>query len=547
MSTTVIAHDMSTNPGLDLRETWVFTNSAGGAAFDVGTATIALYDRTGAVTTVATVTIGQPTVGTVTVTLPAAQALLLYQAGKGAYRYEVNFTISGVPSFGVAGVLQIMDPGYSISSSGTTAFTANVSGTSVAVAVAVAANTASAVAVADTALNFPGPASAKNVEVELAQLRTFDLNTIAVNDWPPNLSAASRYIDVSDPALCSSTMSPSTQRIELLRFTVTRKITINTVTMAADTTASASLTTGVLGIYAVGDDGQSWPFAQSANDTALFGTIQTIYNKAFSTTGGWPASITLTPGRCYAVACLLDGVTMPTWPAYPAVRNTMQAMHRLRRSGLATSFLGNVPTADASLTQIPFARVYEGGSTNLARSVVLLGDSFFASFPAYVGLGIAQGGSRLHVIRNKGVGGETLANFYARWTTDVLAYSPEWVMIGGASNDIFAEGVDAATVISRYQTIINAAAAAGINLLITTPGSNTAATAGQKTTLGTVRTFLLGLTSTSSLKVCDTGITLTTGDGVTADASKLTDTTHPNAAGLVVLAAALATTVATIT
>jgi lysophospholipase L1-like esterase len=198
----------------------------------------------------------------------------------------------------------------------------------------------------------------------------------------------------------------------------------------------------------------------------------------------------------------------------------------------------------------PWSRLIKGGTTNRAKTAVLFGDSFFApagnGAPAWFGRGNGQGGSRLHPIMVNGVSGETLAQINSRWATDVLAYDPEWCILHGGTNDIFSGGETADTVIGRYETAITNAQAAGIKLLILTPPSQTAASASQKTTLSTVRNYLLSLSETG-VTVCDTGLSLSTGDGVTADATKLADTVHPNATtGRQALADAIAPAIAAI-
>lgn len=362
----------------------------------------------------------------------------------------------------------------------------------------------------------------------------------------PNASSAVRHLDVGTPAgLCSSFVALTSQRAVLIRFTVERALTVNTMIMGGDTTASATLTTARMGLAAVGEDGQAWPLSRSANDPTLFGVVQVLNSKAFSNAGGWPASVTLYPGRVYAACVLLDGVTMPTVVAAPALRTSVQQIHNARRSGAATDFLGNYPVADASILQVPWARLAEGGTTNLARTCVLLGDSFFGSFPTWFGFGNAQGNARLHPLKNAGVGGEDLAQMLARWSTDVAAYDPEWVVLDGGINDVYTTSQTAATVIARYDAIIAQARAEGRKLLICTIGGNTGSTAPQRAVGAAVRTYVLGLGATD-VKIADVGLVLTTGDGVTADATKLVDTVHPNATGITLMAAVIDDVIATI-
>ena len=62
------------------------------------------------------------------------------------------------------------------------------------------------------------------------------------------------------------------------------------------------------------------------------------------------------------------------------------------------------------------------------------------------------------------------------------------------------------------------------------PPPSASFSAGQKTILGTVRAWLLAL-SRPGVTVVDTGMAMSTGDGVTPDGAKSADGIHPNATG----------------
>lgn len=345
-------------------------------------------------------------------------------------------------------------------------------------------------------------------------------------------------LEITPSEFVTSNMDLSSQRVYFVRFTVDRRITIKGVSFASDSTAAAATPTTVrMGLYAISEDHQYWAMARTANTPSMFSATMTIYGPDFDTS--WASSVTLVPGRAYAAAVLVDtATTVPKASASAAVRTSLQSTSALKavRSGVATELPGSINQAGvASLTNVPWARANPGGTENTARTAVLLGDSFFASYESWFGLGNAQGDARLHPIKNSGVSSETLAQMITRWTASVAAYSPEWVVLHGGTNDIFAEGATAATVIARYQAIIALAQAAGYSLLICVPPSNAAGSAGAKTILGTVRVWLLAL-SEPGVVVADTGMALTTGDGVTADAAKLVDAVHPNATGLQAMA-----------
>jgi lysophospholipase L1-like esterase len=180
-----------------------------------------------------------------------------------------------------------------------------------------------------------------------------------------------------------------------------------------------------------------------------------------------------------------------------------------------------------------------------AGSAVLLGDSLFARFAEWFRAGNATAGYRLRPARNEGVGSEELDAMLTRWATAVTPYDPDWVVLHGGVNDIVGFSRSAAVVQARYQALIDRAAIAGVGLIICTPPSSQAITAPQIAVLTAVRSWLLAL-SVPNVVVADTGMALTTGDGTTADATKLVDNVHPNAAGITAMAAVVASRLASI-
>jgi lysophospholipase L1-like esterase len=474
--------------------------------------------------------------GVLSASLTDVQTIIL---GAGTYRYAIEVTKASVTRTWLAGSFTVSGattPGRTSSSASLSITNGTVTLATTTLVAPLAAN----ITVADTGNYY----ASSTVEAALAEI----VNLASESQlMPPDLHQSIAHLDICPPELCSSTITLPQQRMVMIRFTVNRRITVNTAQMGGDNAVSATVTTCRLGLGSVSDDGWFFPLARSANDTTLFQAAATMQSKAFDTTSGYPAAVTLVPGRTYAGVVIIDATTLPTVAASIALRTVMQNHVRARRSGVATDILGSVdPTNSTSIAQIPFFRYLVGGTANTARSAVLLGDSFFASYSSWFGFGNAQGGARLHAIRNKGTGGETLAQMYARWSTDVAAYNPEWCVLHGGTNDIFAEGASSDTVISRFASFITTAQAAGIKLLICTPPTNSAASAGQKTILSAVRSYLLALNATG-VKVSDTGIALSTGDGVTSNGSLLVDTVHPNASGITALANAFDDTVSTIT
>lgn len=353
-------------------------------------------------------------------------------------------------------------------------------------------------------------------------------------------------LEVGAPAeVCTANIALSNQRLWLIRFSPRRRMTVNAASFCSDSTAAGATPSLVrFGLYAISEDLQAWPLSRTTNDTTIFSATMTKYTRSFA--DGWAGSVTLIPGRVYAVGVVINtAAVLPTLSANAALRTVIQSLTKGILTGAATDLVTTWNGAFNPMPQVPYATLEIGGTANVAKSCVLLGDSFFGSYGGWFGLGNAQGGARLHPLKNAGVGGQTLAQMYARWSADVVPYAPEYVVLHGGTNDLFSEFATSATVISRFQQIIAVAQAAAYKLIICTPPSNTAGSAQAKTYLSEVRAWLLALSATG-VTVADTGITLTTGDGVTADAAKLVDTVHPNTTGQQAMADVLDNAIAAI-
>ena len=67
-----------------------------------------------------------------------------------------------------------------------------------------------------------------------------------------------------------------------------------------------------MGLYIVDEQtGAMAMIARTDSDTSLFAAGSTVYTRAFSTTGGYPASVTLAAGTRYAAALIWMGTTAP--------------------------------------------------------------------------------------------------------------------------------------------------------------------------------------------------------------------------------------------
>jgi hypothetical protein len=88
-------------------------------------------------------------------------------------------------------------------------------------------------------------------------------------------------------------------------------MTISQITMGNSSIPAASCTAARMGLYTF-DGTTATLVARTINDTTLFNSLYTSYTRSLSTTGGYPASYTLTAGTRYAFAYIVVAATMPT-------------------------------------------------------------------------------------------------------------------------------------------------------------------------------------------------------------------------------------------
>lgn len=336
----------------------------------------------------------------------------------------------------------------------------------------------------------------------------------------------------------SGTKTLANQRIHLQIFQVSSVVTIKGLTFFTDNTAAGATPTLVkFGLYAMTSIDTAFLLAQTANDTTIFSQTVTRYSRTFASP---VTSITLVPGRWYAAGVLVNSsAAMPVLAATPSLRTVLQGLNtQCVRTGAATDLIGMYANTFAGETNAAVCYALHADYKTPPLDSALIGDSIISSYAGWWQTGNFNAGSKFHPTVHSGVGGNTLANIISRWATDITPYFPQWVWLHAGTNDIFSEFASASTIISRYQSIINLCA--GRKLVICTPPSNTASSSTTRQVLSDVRSYLLSL-NVANVYVVDTGITLTTGDGITADASKLVDTVHPNATGIAAMGAVITT------
>ena len=110
--------------------------------------------------------------------------------------------------------------------------------------------------------------------------------------------------------------------LSLAFFTAPTAMTVTTITFVSAGVVSASLTLCKFALFTVSETISNAAtvttpsitmVAQTASDTTIGNVANTIYSRAFSTAGGYPASYNLVAGTRYAVGFLLVGTTPGQW------------------------------------------------------------------------------------------------------------------------------------------------------------------------------------------------------------------------------------------
>lgn len=108
--------------------------------------------------------------------------------------------------------------------------------------------------------------------------------------------------------VASGQMTMSNGIIWMAYFTPSKGITVSKIGAIAKATAAAGTTLARMGLY---DCSGATPnlLARTASDTTLFNTINTYNERAFNTTGGFPATVDLQPGKRYGFGFIVVGTT----------------------------------------------------------------------------------------------------------------------------------------------------------------------------------------------------------------------------------------------
>ena len=540
--------DLVAVKGDDLTVTLTVTEN--GTAYDWTGATVAtsILDSSG--TEVATdFTVTTSAGGILTLALTDANTTTL---GVATYRWQVNVTKASATRTWLAGALSVMQPGWG----GTSTSSASLSITTGAATIAISniATSASSVPITDSA----GWYSGTNVEAALTELAPTS-STL----WPwYGYDVLAREL-----ATGTAVVTLGKDTVYFRFFTAPQDMVATGISMASTATAAAGLTLCRFGLAHVGQtisatnetaNQISW-LARTANDTTLFTAINTWYQKSFDTTDGWPASVRLVRGERYAVAYMLSGTTAPTVVSMPAIMrlqvttfgSSITSPPIGARPGGLEAYTDFPPTANFSSlinqaeASAPWYNVSCDPRSTLARPfrTAIVGDSYVATYPGWFSFGNAQSSARLLPILYAGVGGETTTQVLARLSA-VTARSPQVTVVSCGINDVV-QSATAAAIQANLTTIYQTLLTAGSKVLFCTLPPTSTMTGAMLTVLSTVNAWLKSL-SVTGVWVSDTGNALTTGDGVTRNASLYIDGSHPNNAGCAAMAPVLATTITNI-
>jgi hypothetical protein len=94
-------------------------------------------------------------------------------------------------------------------------------------------------------------------------------------------------------------------------FTPAQSLTVSQISVGSGNTAAAGATLVQFGLYSYNETTATL-LARINSDTSIFSSINTLYTRSFSTTGGYPSSFTLQAGTRYGVGVLIIATTMPT-------------------------------------------------------------------------------------------------------------------------------------------------------------------------------------------------------------------------------------------
>ena len=119
-----------------------------------------------------------------------------------------------------------------------------------------------------------------------------------------NRSQSTSAIDVFDRNTVTTSRVTNTGTVYFSFFSPAFNMSVSSITYSSASTIYSGVTLCRFGLYSW--DGTTLTLlARSASDTTIFAAQNTLYQRSFDTTGGYPSSYTLTAGTRYAVAVIV--------------------------------------------------------------------------------------------------------------------------------------------------------------------------------------------------------------------------------------------------
>jgi len=141
--------------------------------------------------------------------------------------------------------------------------------------------------------------------------------------------------------------TPSSATTYFTFFTPRWDLTVSSISVASASTQTTGQSLVRFGLYTVAGDGTATLVARTASDTTIFSSANTVYNRVFNTTGGYPSTYTLVQGTRYAIGVVVVAATTGT--VYTAFNSIPSALSTLspRMTGLVAA-TSDLPTTAAS-------------------------------------------------------------------------------------------------------------------------------------------------------------------------------------------------------
>jgi hypothetical protein len=137
-------------------------------------------------------------------------------------------------------------------------------------------------------------------------------DALATSLYTATMYVSSGQVETLNRAYITGTSQrPQAGRTTLQFFVAPETLTVGTATVYVQAIGTA-ITLARMGLYTWDETaGTATLVARTANDTTIAGTASTLQSRAFDTTGGYPATYTITAGSAYAFGFLTVGTTGP--------------------------------------------------------------------------------------------------------------------------------------------------------------------------------------------------------------------------------------------